>query len=327
MDIVAAAILWILAAARLRSGLDPRRGSVFRAALFAATACTLYVPAVYLAVDPLLGGRNWTKALTLVALLVGFWQFRSAVLIAVQPDEGRRRQQLAVGRGAVLATTAIAVAGFAVSDPGPTDRNLQLAYASQSGMALFLWTGSAFLIWVTVDAARICLRNLANLHSPIYRAGFLLIGFGCVAAGLTIVDRILYAVLSPRRIPGSPSAVALDSLYWIGETLAVVLIGVGLLIPRLERPMQRVLVDLKQRVLLAQLRPLWLQTTTGRNVLILETSLMNVVAPLKGHSGQRLHRRVIEIRDGEMASGGTLTLSTTDQALLERAEKALSRGR
>lgn len=82
MDFVPAATLWALTILRLPAALDPHRGSVFRATILAAVAWTLYVPAVYYGVNPLLGGRNRVGPVTLVSLLLGFWQFRTAIALA-----------------------------------------------------------------------------------------------------------------------------------------------------------------------------------------------------------------------------------------------------
>lgn len=86
MEFVPAATLWILTVIRLPAALDPHRGSVFRATILAAVACILYVPSVYHGVDPLLGGQDRVGLVILVSLLLGFWQFRTAIILAAIPD-------------------------------------------------------------------------------------------------------------------------------------------------------------------------------------------------------------------------------------------------
>src|SRR6478672_5619356 len=103
MEAVPTAALWVLTVLRLPTALDAYRGSVFRATILAAIACTLYVPAVYCTVDPWLGGHNRVGLVTLLSLLLGFWQFRTAILLAAVTDTEVRRRQLALGRLAAIA--------------------------------------------------------------------------------------------------------------------------------------------------------------------------------------------------------------------------------
>lgn len=95
MEFVPATTLWVLSVIRLPAARDPQRGSVFRATILAAIACTLYIPAFYYGVDPLLGGHNRVGLATLLSLLLGFWQFRTAILLAAVADvDVRRRHHL-----------------------------------------------------------------------------------------------------------------------------------------------------------------------------------------------------------------------------------------
>ncbi|AIY02986.1 hypothetical protein ART_3387 [Arthrobacter sp. PAMC 25486] len=58
-------------------------------------------------------------------------------------------------RGCLAAAAAgtCVVAGFFSSHVEVTNQNLPLAYGDQPGMQLFLWIGSAFIIWVCADVA------------------------------------------------------------------------------------------------------------------------------------------------------------------------------
>jgi len=47
---------------------------------------------------------------------------------------------------------------FSVSRVGVTNQNLPLAYGDQAGMQLFLWSGSAFIIWVCLSVIHACLE-------------------------------------------------------------------------------------------------------------------------------------------------------------------------
>lgn len=153
MGYVPAAMLWLLTLVRIRTALDRDRAPVLRATFFAALACTLFIPAVYNAADPILGGRNHVGLVLVIAIIVIFWQFHTATVLAAVRDQVRRRHHLMRGRVAIAVAGTCVVAGFFASRVDVTDQNLPLAYSNQTGMQVFLWMGSAFIIWVCADAA------------------------------------------------------------------------------------------------------------------------------------------------------------------------------
>ncbi len=302
MEAVPAAALWVLTVLRLPTALDAHRGSVFRATILAAIACTLYVPAIYYSVDPLLGGHNRVGLVTLLSLLLGFWQFRTAILLAAVTDTEVRRRQLALGRFAAVAVCSTVTAGFLASHVDDTDPNLPLAYADQPGMAIFLWTGSAFIMWVCLDIARVCRSNVPHMHTPAFRSAFTLIAGGCVLFALVLLDRLIYGAVIAAEGADSQTAVALTSFYWIGETAAVLLVSLGLLLPRLAGRLRQAIFGLRARVLLVKINPVWNDVTNCQRELVLQDRRAALPALFSRHAETQLHRRLVEIRDCEMAS-------------------------
>ncbi|WP_306986742.1 MAB_1171c family putative transporter [Arthrobacter silviterrae] len=324
MQYLPAAILWSLALVRIPHAKDARGRHVFWAALFAAVACTLYVPDVYFAVDTVLGGRNLVKLATLLSVMLGFWQFRSAILVAVSTDHTSSRRRLLAGRWAVAAAGTIAAVGFLTSNPGATSGNLQVAYADEPGMKAFLLSGSAFLVWCGLDLAVMCIRSWKHLHSPAFRIGFLLIAIGCAASCAAIIDRVAYGSISQGARPSTSLAAFLDSAYWPAEAVAVTCIGIGLIIPAVQNPARSVLQNLEARALLLQLRPAWLRATAGRRDIILNPSPFGMLTPFAPNAKMHLHRRYIEINDGVMRSGQSGLVLPSESTLLARAEQLLS---
>lgn len=217
MEVVPAGALWVLTLLRLPIAFDPDRGSVFRATILAAVACTLYVPAVYYGVDPLLGGQNRVGLATLLSLLLGFWQFRTAILLAAVTDTEVRRRQLTSGRWATVAACTAVTAGFLTSRVDVTDPNLPLTYGDQPGMVLFLWTGSAFIMWICLDIARVCRSNIPHMHAPAFRSAFTLIAVGCILFALVLLNRLLYGVVIHAEGTSSPTAAVLTSFYGLAK--------------------------------------------------------------------------------------------------------------
>ncbi|GAA5194036.1 hypothetical protein GCM10023346_20530 [Arthrobacter gyeryongensis] len=326
MEYVPAATLWVLTILRLPAALDPHRGSVFRATILAAIACTLYIPAVYYGVDPVLGGRNRAGLATLLSLLLGFWQFRTAILLAAVDDVEARRRQLAFGRWAAVIACSAVTAGFLASRTPVTDPNLPLSYGDQRGMAVFLWTGSAFIMWICLDIARVCHKNLPKMRGTAFRSAFSLIAIGCILFALVLLDRLLYGVVTKVEGAVSPAGTVLTFLYWVGETFAVVLVSLGLLLPRLAGHLNHGTFVLRVRLLLLEIRPIWNRIASSQRELILENRRANLLIVFSRHAETQLHRRLVEIRDCEMASpAASGRLDVHDRAVVERAEFALER--
>ncbi|MDD0856765.1 hypothetical protein NHF46_01000 [Arthrobacter alpinus] len=195
MDYVPAAMLWILTAVRLPTALDKERASVLRATLFAAIACTLFIPSVYAATDPILGGHNRVGLVLVLAILAGFWQFHTAMVLAAFNNEVRRRRLLRWGRLAAAVAGMCVVAGFLLSKVDVTNRNLPLAYGDQPGMQLFLWTGSAFIIGVCVSVARTSLRFFPEMSSRTFQSGIGCFATGCIFMVLALANRLALGLL------------------------------------------------------------------------------------------------------------------------------------
>lgn len=323
MQYIPATILWILALIKLPQARDTLSRHVFWAALFAAVGCTLYAPSIYVAVDAALGGRNTAKLAAMMAVMLGFWQFRSAILVAVSIDAQLLERRLFIGRCAIAVTGVTAIIGFAISNPGITNTNLQLAYPDEPGLKVFLFSGAVFLVWAGMDLMLVCLNALRHLHSATFRLGFLLIALGCAASCLAISARVLYGTISRGPEPTTVLTAVLDTAYWRLEALAVLCIGVGLILPSLRRPVNVLRRNLQARSLLIQLRPAWQRATAAHHEIVLNHSAFEFFVPVRPNAMMLLHRRFIEIRDGEMRSGQTIVVFPEDSALLDRAESLL----
>lgn len=323
MQYVPAAILWFLALIKLPHARESLSRHVFWAALFAALGCTIYAPSIYIPVDTALGGRNTAKLAAMIAVMLGFWQFRSAILVAVSTDTKLLERRLTIGRCAIAVTGASAIVGFALSNPGSTSTNLQLAYPDEPGLKVFVFSGAAFLVWAGLDLMLVCLRALRHLRSAAFRVGFFLIALGCAASCLAISTRVLYGSINHGPEPTTEFTAVLDSTYWTLEVLAVLCIGIGLILPSLRRPVNAVHTNLQARSLLIRLRPAWQRATAAHRDIILNPSVFEFFAPIRPHAMMLLHRRFIEIRDGEMRSGRTDVVLPDDNALLDRAESLL----
>ena len=110
----------------------------------------------------------------------------------------------------------------------------------------------------------------------------------------------------------------------MGESFAVLLVSLGLLLPRLAAQFRHGIFGIRARLLLLDVRPIWNRVTSNQYELILEHRPASKLLVLSRHADTQLHRRLVEIRDCEMASLTTAgRLDAHDRAVVERAELAL----
>lgn len=319
MDYVPAAMLWLLTIVRVPTALDRERASILRATFFAALACTLFIPDVYIAVDPLLGGHNRVGLLLVLTIIIGFWQFHTATLLAVFPDQARRRRHLMRGRlGAAVASLCVVI-GFSTSDVEVTNQNLPIAYGNQSGMQLFLWVGSAFIIWVCADVALNGLRFLPKMRGRSFKSGVSCFAVGCILMALALANRLVLALIEESPNYTNRFTSGLNWSFTILETLAVILVSIGLMLPRLRESTQNLRFSLRSRWLMVLLTPVWRRSSTERKYL-LRNRWTPLLDPVTGHTTAHLHRRVIEIRDCQLRG---MTLLPRDRVLVNQAEQLL----
>lgn len=319
MEYVPAAMLWLLTLIRIRTALDRDRASVLRATFFAALACTLFVPAVYNAADPILGGRNHVGLVLVIAIMVSFWQFHTATVLAAVSSQERRRHHLMRGRVAIAVAGTCVVAGFFTSRVDVTNQNLPLAYGNQPGMQVFLWAGSAFIIWVCVDAALTCLRSLPKMRSRTFKSGFGCFAVGCIFMALALGNGLTLGMLQASLAHGNPLLGVLTWSFSILETMAVLLVSIGLILPRYRESLGILRRSIRSRWLMLLLTPVWRRGSTERKYL-LRNRWTPLLDPVATHVTRHLQRRVVEVRDAQLRG---MKLLPHDRVLVNQAEQLL----
>ncbi|MBW4095414.1 MAG: hypothetical protein HIU81_08565, partial [Acidobacteria bacterium] len=253
----------------------------------------------------------------LAAIMIGFWQFHVATIVAAIPDERRRRHHLTRARAAIAVAGIAVVLGFVSSNVPVTSHDLPLVYGNQPGMQVFIWAGSAFIIWVCTDAAVTFFRFLPALKSQSFKAGVTCFAFGCMSMVIALGNRLALGSLEANTEVTAPASSVLNTTFPIFETVAVLLVSAGLAFPRYTAMLAAARRNLRARTLMVALRPI--SSTSGRSQrfghrysVTLDPLLTN---PL-GH----LHRRVITIRDDQLRG---MMLLPRDRVLVSAAEELL----
>lgn len=319
MEYIPAAMLSVLTAVRIPTARDKERASVLRATFYAAIACTLFIPLVYMTADPLIGGRNHIGLVLILAILAGFWQFHTAIVLATFPEEARRRRHLVRGRLTAAVAGTCVVLGFSLSHVDVTNQNLPLAYGDQPGMQLFLWTGSAFIIWVCMDVSWNCFRSFRGFHGRSFKSGVICFAAGCLFMAMALGNRLTLGVVAESTPPTADLAGSLNWWFPAYESIAVILVSIGLMIPRLPELSRKLRHSIRSRWLMVLLTPVWRRSSAERKYL-LRNRWSPLLDPFTANCDSHSHRRVVEIRDCQLRG---MALLPRDRALVSQAEQLL----
>lgn len=102
-------------------------------------------------------------------------------------------------------------------------------------------------------------------------------------------------------------------------SIAVLLVGVGLALPRFRESAQAIQRNVRSRHLMLLLTPVWRRSSQERKYL-LRNRWTPLLDPIAGKSAAHLHRRVIEIRDCQQRG---MMLLPRDRVLINQAEQLL----
>jgi hypothetical protein len=142
---------------------------------------------------------------------------------------------------------------------------------------------------------------------------------GCTFMALALGNRLALGLFEEGQIPTSPIIFSLNFSFPALETLAVLLVSIGLMVPRFRESSLQVQRNLRSRWLMVRLTPLWRRSSHERKYL-LRNRWTPILDPIMSNATPHLHRRVIEIRDCQLRG---MTLLPRDRVLVNQAEKHL----
>jgi hypothetical protein len=305
-QLLMAAALFVLAAARVpalrRNGSD----TVFLAAVFAGASSLLLNPAIYMAADSALGGINLAKLALNSFMIVGLWFLRNAVLSAIAPEADTRSPW--VRRMPLIITLALQTVFFALTGPTVSTTTWGTDYHHLLPAALFSAMMIIFIAWSCGEIAWKCLRYVPRMRRS-FKVGFSMVGLGSLIS-VVVMGKMIQEAFSGFITPLQSFGVQ-NFPFAAAEMLAIMLVGVGLTIPAVAGRSER-----KQSALR-------LDRTVAKVAAIRERALNNADLEriLKTDEGatpqERMHRMIVEIWDAELAAGtGKTVLTSEDRAYL-----------
>lgn len=287
-----AAILWCLTVVRLPTIRTREAHPALWGSLFASIAFTLYVPPVYLAIDHVLGGGNLVAVVLSEFVVAALWQIQRSLQVATSCTANQGGK--AWGRWWGICASAMLLTYLWWNAPVST-RWVVSEYGAQPALLVFQAFAVAFIMTVSVSALKICLPRLDQMKG-LFRAGFrmVLAGFALALAlaGLRLYGNFLQA--------GSESKAAVEWFYETAQQVIVILVSLGLSLPRLTVVAQKFALTLKAAVLLRALQPIWRRLASVEMDLVIDSKPYSRTEFLTINSVARLQRRVSEIRDAEI---------------------------
>jgi hypothetical protein len=314
--VAASAALWVLAGSRLGPCLRRRGDLVFYAAVAGATASTLMAPGV---AETVFGNRSLAMPAIGSLVMLAIWFIRAAVVRAVVAPAS----QTNLLRRGVLQTAAAITAycvsfGCAVLVGAVRLDGLAAESTSRVDIAMFVLTAtlSVYVIVAAVQIAVVCIRYIPQMASRPFRAGFTAVALACAFAAVGMVASLAHEALGLTSVGlDARPGIGLAAVWFVSAAGA--LLPLGLVLPSLSGRAEA--WQLHQRYCLLRLNPVWRRTAQP------DLFFHAVAPPLTGvfsqDPGGRLHRALVEIFDGQLASGGSL-LTSSETRLVKKSEEA-----
>lgn len=311
IQLMMAAALAVLAAARLPALLRRRSDTVFTAAVCAGGAALLTSPDVYVFTDHLLGGFNLARLLMEALMVLGLWFLRKALLQAVTPNVAPGPLRTIP----LYAALGLLVVLFALIGPTRTTTNWGDEFEGIVPAALFSVTGILFIAWVCGEIAVVCLTQLRKLKGS-FRVGFTMVSTGCAVGSVTMT--VMSVGVLAHTLP------ALEPLHWhspdgyrVLELISISLVGIGLTITAVKGHRSRTGIARWEKQTLARVEPI--RESVLRGAGLKRTLQSDDTAPVQ----DRLHRMIVEIWDAELAAGNNSVLTPEQRAYLLVVEHKL----
>ena len=178
MQWVALGLCVACAAWRLPAAIRGRNASLFWAFLLIAVAVGLSLPAIYLPVDGLLGGRNFANLILRFALYAIFFILASKIAAAYRSPRAQRLIRGPIGISVLLVICVGTVVPFLLSDLPVSSTGL-LDYGDQFTVSLYVVAGrlypayaAACLVRPTAKTARSARLRIERVAAGIICASF-----------------------------------------------------------------------------------------------------------------------------------------------------------
>lgn len=319
IQIMAAALIWLLVICLLLGIRRRRDHSVLTAAITISVSLTLNIDQVYLGIDSVLGGRNLVDLLANISMVVGIHFLSRAIIRAATPDETVGKRDWA---GLILLAVVIVglSASFSAIVTQGSSTRFMMDYGDQWSAALYSSLQFVYIGYVVAVTGLTCFRFRGDMLRPYFRTAFTCIGVGC---GFAVLIVLLVLVMDILHLQGNLDAMrSISPVYDAAVVLAMTFLCLGLAIPPTARRVLRRRESTTEEELISALTKIWEKTAKKRQ----EVRLVRDTEIINHHDrAQRLHRMLVEVQDAllvEPGLGGSLGIH--DLNVLNAAENYLA---
>lgn len=317
-SLIVAGLMWLLVIVLFVSRRAAAERSVlYASAAIAATQMLNYDP-WYVIVDGWFGAQDIMHLVSCIVLLVGIFYFARGVT-RVGHVRGRT-VKIALGAPALIIASTLTSIGFFFIDryEGGTSLTLMDTYGAQPATALYSSAQYVYIWGVMVAVVITATRQLKVAENRSEKVTSSLLMFGGVC-GATLSEIIV--AMDIAQVAGADIIVrALRPLYHPFNMLTFMFLIAGLIAAPITRLVRQRKRHRTLRGHLNRIESLWTRATEVRPALIADTD--RHIA----HSEDRLHRRIVEIRDAALDRENGFQLTAHDRELLAEVEHHLMAG-
>jgi hypothetical protein len=293
MEIIAAALMISLTLVVIASRGPGKDTSILWASVLISISMVLNVEPVYILADRFMGARNLADLGANLLLLIGIYFLARAIHRAAQPTfTGNTFPSHIRRKSGLVFAAASATACFFLIDAPSTSTEFMRDYGGQLVAGLYSAVQYVYIGAVMASAGWTCVRFRKSWNTGLYSAAFTLVGLGCLAAVLLVIDVI---VLDALHVLGAVDAMAIPSGIYAALIPATFLfLCTGLALPPAARKIAAVYNGARTTTVLAGLKPVWGEALSGKAGLTLD---LGVVPERPDRRHNELHRMIVEIQD------------------------------
>jgi hypothetical protein len=310
VELIVSALMWALVIVLILFRRARKERSVLYAAITIAITMMLNDDQLYVVVDGWFGGRDIVHLLSALTLMVGVYYLAQGISRASEePYISGLPARIALWAALTITTVAF----FLVPHLGETTESFMRVYGDHPAAAVYASTQYLYFIYVFSVLAHFALQTAreGRLVREKVAGALLLAGSVCtIALSITAIGMNL-----THLIGGAGAAELWRPWYYLLQVGTFLFLTAGLA----TAPIVRWVGESRRRReierQLATLEPLWRQATAARP--------SPQLAGADADPEDRLHRRIVEIRDAAMDRRNGFDLTDDDRRLLADAEQRL----
>lgn len=317
-NILVAVLLWALVIVLLLFRRARRERSVLYSAIAIASAMTMSIDPLYLIVDGWFGAHDYIHLASCIILMVGVFYFaRGVTRVGLITSAWVK---MVLGPTTLIVSCFLVSTGFflTVRHEDVSSTNFMISYGDQIGAALYSIAQYAYLGFVLSSMVVTSQRQRREAGSRREKALASLLFVGSWIGVALSIDVIMMDI---AHVAGWDAVLSIGQmLYSPLQMLTFLFLVLGLTLAPTTRWVRQVRRSRTMRSHLDRVELLWRNATSAR------PSVAHAIERRAANDEDRLHRRIVEIRDSALDKSNSFQLTENDLNLLAELEDQLIAG-